>query len=551
MFITLLDFSKIRLTLAKLNRIVERPQVTNLLRIYNARYSKKENTGELQKAANNLNLIMDYNIEHNLPLHKNLESYLLQSYTFKLDQSLPKNEELSYLIRTALAFGLEDYISIDGKKMINILTDDDAACPVMKASEVINFAKRFVHLKTAVKYVWVNICGNNIFQGDLIIEEREVLKTFNRYFCGEINTYNLYSNFRLQDFISGLGVKGNTISVEYNYIKMSMTYKLESSELPLSLSSRLNNYNVTVIAKTPAYQRLLDGINMTESYYDIVYVEEQQSKSDKWKSKFILANSFYEGRFTDIKYVPWPDENIAALNMRIERTISRVDHVWISAGKGIGKSVLKKRMSPSYFVIDSDVKGKFLFLISKDEEILQLLKDDPLNSRILTLFYACCIDVNDTILSIYEQCAVDYIAENNITVDTILTTNCNTLYHKFIQIYNAVSKPIGSDKNVFFKLSGSMLAFHNLTMMRGDLPSLKYTKVIQFTHNANELYGAMSDAIYSINSTINTVPIHLRRARKYPPVVQLFLSEFYTYTDTFTTTPVTLSTLFSILADRE
>lgn len=549
MFITPLDFTNVRTELAKINSIRQKTQISNLLRIYSARYSRGEVVKDLQRSANILQMIMDKNIASNKPLHSNIENYYSTKITVRILEDKNVNESLIWLGQSIIRNELTDYVSINGDKTLNVVTDESEVT-TLSTYDIIRLGKKYRDMAGLRQFEWVNICGNNIFMGDLLPEEALMLKTLNTYFCGIPNTKCLYGNFSLSSFVGSLGMTKHTVEVEYNYIKLFATYNLkpEESSLPLSLARRLDKIDLVLITAPNVYAKLMSGINMSECYYDIVYVDVKMSSKDNWKPKFCICNSFFEGTYTNLKYVPWPDENLQSIKYRILNTILRVDHVWVAAGKGIGKSKLRKAVRPDYLIIDSDVKGKFLYMLRESPEMLELLRTDPLNSRILSLFNVCVTDVNDLIPSLYELAASEFVTSRDITLDVILSPSASKHYHDFIQIYNNVSKPLSSDKNLFFKLSGTMLSFHNL-LTRGIANAIKYTKVIQFTHNANELYGAMSDAIYTLEPTVNTIPIHLRRERKSTPIVQSFLSEFYIYTDTFTATPCTINLLHEVLVE--
>lgn len=555
MFITPLDFTNVRINLAKLNGIKQRPQVTNLLRIYSERYTRGEKLRDVQRSANILQSIMDTNIEKNMPLYSNIENYFSEKMKIKLNDTKTISETLSWMYDSITRNELTEYISIDGNKLLNVITTDESSTDfiTMSAYDVIKLGKKYRNMSNLKQFEWVNVCGNNIFKGDLIVEEALMLKTLNAYSCGIPGVKSLFQNFRLTNFVSNLGISKTNISVEYNYIKLTATYNLDASksELPTSLANRLNGTKIVMVTAVGVDNKLiLDNKALHLSYTDIVCVDTCGMSTDSWKPRFCISNSFYEGEFNKIESVPWPDENLFSIFDMVRSTVLRVDHVWIAAGKGIGKSRLSSIIDKKFLIIDSDVKGKFLYTVSTNSEMQSLLKTDPLNTKVLALFMLCVSDTKDTIPSVYEILADQYCSENNITLDIIMSKSITHHFHNFVQLYNKASKPLSSDKNIFFKLSGTMLSFCNL-INRDDPNEPKYTKVIQFVHNANELYGAMSDAIYNIEPVINTIPIHLRRTRRSHPVVQCFLSEFYIYADTFTATPVTLNLIHSVMVAIE
>lgn len=550
MNLTILDFPDYRKLITTLNGIITRPQLTDLLRIYSL--IDKVRTPRDKVRINALKELMDKNLADKKPLLLYPKDYSVTRIYVKassLELDNPKlNKNMLEAINLMNTNELSEYLSFEGDTPI-VITRNDALQPTTYKDiyQIIKIAKRYKQVGYLKGTTWVNISGSNIFKGDLITEEQEVLNVMKNYYVPGANT--LYSNFKIADFCGANDVVPTSVYVNSDYYKIQLLYNLESgtSDLPVSMVNKLNGSMIDIIVK----KSFLDTYLKDElpGYNDIVWVNENRESSTRWISKFVIANKMYEGKFTLKHCIAWPDNSINSIIYMLRNTIARVDHVWIAATKGIGKSTLTKRLTEQdneWLIIDSDVKGKLLYVISKSSELQQDCKDGNYTSPGLVNALYDVIMATNEIESLYELAASEYCAHHSIDVEMILKNKMGSLYHSFINVYNVCSKPLPSDKNGWFKLCGCILPFHNLRLTMSNYPDKKPLKVLQFVHNANELYGAMSDAVFTLESTINTMPIHLRRERG-SKVTQMFLANFYEYTNTFTTTPINLHILSKAL----
>lgn len=544
MFITIFDFPDIFTQIQTQNTVFPRPQLSNLISIYH-KLSRKN--GVFKAQMRSLQSLMDRNITNQTPLLQRISAYSNTPLRIRITECVTASSSarsISFLQHKILSQNLGKYLSIEGESTPIRVTTGPFDLELKTVYEVINIATDYLRVGLLTDYEWVNVSVSNIFAGDLTTSERELVTIMKKYFVGTVSK-QLYSNFKITDFAIGNNL--TEIFVDSNYVRVQFTYLLTVSDLPSTLVSRITNTKVDLIMTRDG----LDKFNNRESFYsDVVWVNEERNSSNRWKSKFCLANSFTEGALKIIKTEIWPDNNIFAIIERVKRTITRVDHVWVAACKGIGKSVFSDFLPNFWLIIDSDVKGKLLTLILGDPILEDLCsKKDFQNIAMKEAMLKCMTDHDDEIVSVYEVAAAQYVTDNAITLDSLLANRCDFHYNRFISCYNKLSTPLASTSNGFFTLSGAMLNFYN-ERFPSDSHSSK-RKVLQFTHNANELYGAMSDAIYSLESTVNTIPFHLRRVRSTPPVVQIFLTNFYIHTDTFTTTPINLHTLFKATVDPE
>lgn len=550
MYLTILDFLDYRKLITTLNGIITRPQLTDLLRIYSQIDKVRTPRDKIRIVA--LKALMDKNISESKPLlqyPKDYSSVKIYVTISTLEMTnLKLNKNMLEAINLINSNEISEYLSFEGETPI-VITRDKLLSPTTYKDiyQVVKLAKKYKQVGYLKGTTWVNISGSNIFKGDLITEEQQVLNIMKNYYV--TNSPTLYSNFKIIDFCNSNEVVPNNIFTNSDYYKVQFKYILkdEESDLPKPIVIKLDGSIIDIIVHKRFMETYLQ--EQLPGYYDIVWVNENRESSTRWISKFIIGNKLYEGSFLMLKCIAWPDNSVQSITYMLRKTIDRVDHLWIAATKGIGKSTLTgllAKQSNEWLVIDSDAKGKLLYVLSKNDELQKDCIDGNYTSPgLVNALYKIIMDGND-VLNIYELAAEEFCLFHSIDTNLILKNQMNHLYHLFIEVYNVCSKLLPSDKNGWFKLCGCMLPYHNLKLAINDVSSKKSMKVLQFVHNANELYGAMSDAVFTLESTINTMTVHLRRERG-SKVVQMFLCNFYEYTNTFTTTPINLHILSKAL----
>lgn len=522
MYLTILNFTDYRKQIAELNGIITRTQLTDLLRIYTQFDKQKTIVTDTRIQA--FRQLIDYNLEKKRPLLPKISDYSKQKINITIKalrfDAVKRSKTLNELNKLIATNELGDYLQIEDESN-PVITKD--AIIVIKMDytkdydeydniyQVIKLAKNYKTVGYLQDIEWVNISASNIFKGDLTNEEAAVANVMKKYFIGDSKNKTLFSNFKLSDFCNGINVNMSAALIDSKYYRVNLAYTLTESSLPESLSKKLDGCYIDAIV----HRNFIKGYDAPElpNYYDIVWIIESKNSSSSWTSKFALANKMYEGSLELRTCIPWPDNAIESIIFGMKRVIARVDHVWVAAGKGVGKSTLSDSLDDTWMIIDSDTKGKMLYKIIHDESLQKDCLDKNYTSPGLVSTLYDVVFNGDDVPSIYEIMAEKYCTENAITPEVILMNKINSYYNNFIPIYNNVSKFLSSDKNGWFKMCGCVLPFYNLRHSMGPDNTGKKLKVLQFVHNANELYGAMSDAIYYIESTINTTPIHLRRLR--------------------------------------
>lgn len=412
--------------------------------------------------------------------------------------------------------------------------------------DLYNEVKTLVYGRNFVSENWVNIAFSGWFVGNNPNSDVQLFRNrVSKYFITKRPA--LFDRMPMSEFIDLMGIS-KVVNIEYKFAKVKLKIEINPEEIGLFPKSAYPpgslSRTVTCVVTWQGVKKIKDTRSLKDCYHDIVtcgYANPPLVNLEQ----LTLALAMYGGIVDIMETVPYSESLIEYTTEQIRSAIVGVDHVWIAANKGLGKTTLINLMPNDYLVIDSDVKGQLLHRIYNDDGLMTMAKNKDFRNPLLMDALSELVvrsDVNTP--SLYELEATEFVQKKNLTIEQLLGHNVSTNYYReFMKMYVDRSK-ILDGSNGFSKMCGTLLTY----LKEKDIEQYgKYKKVIQYTHNAREQFEAMSHAMIQVEQIMNSGILLLKRKRDGDPRTQMFLSNFYNAYNTFTATEVSLYNVVSAI----
>lgn len=568
---TILDFPYIfeKLYWLNSNKKYTRNAITNLIKIQQKITKRRQKeVRNYSTFVNNLQAYMDTRIDSRLPAIgvKGVINTIEVICTFISTEDKNTRHSTKYtmqrLNQVLNTYASEDHtfvsLGVDKTKQFNIVSESSNLN--VKKIDTLKGLREYLIYQYMCRNVsidnWINISTTNIFISDnLDEEERKVQKLMEKYFISSPEIPTIYGGFSLSRWIQINGFN-DELDLEYEYVKTTVTITL-SDELvapfPPSIFKGLGNrITADVVLYKEAVKALSTG-TLRDVFHHIIQIFDTKGR----RSKLVdlgIALGLASAQIEVGQFFKWEDSTIAGLTDRLTNLLNDSTSIYIVGQKASGKNnVVANVLPPGFLPINSDTKGQFIQYINDKPSLLKQIHDrDYTNPELLdALLYV--LENEDTLDSIYEIKAEEFVNKYSITEEFILKGRMTTKYlDAFRKEYVEVSKDM--DKGAAYgTICGALPQYLNkdinkikkYKIINPDTKEIK--KLMTFAHSGNEVYYAMGNAIIGVDINITNIPILLRRARKTSPVSQLFLNEYYNYTDTFVTTRVTLHNLYSAM----
>lgn len=541
-YLNLLDLPNNKNQLKLINEKRKRKAVTKLLEIHDARNKAiglPISTGE----ANSLESYMLTRITNKktaLPI--SIESNTIKvsiilipgygkqkSYTDYLKPMLTRITSRNWIGQVSIGLSDEHYVSF-------IEDSEESDYRYETLSKLITGIEMLLRNRRYVCNDWVNINLSAVFSEQNLDEvERDFVKYAGKFYISHPKVKTLYGNIPLEEFVMMIG-GSSTQEADSDYYILDIVSDLNHEMMPnynLNTYNKLKDLIVTLIISAEGELKLRNGCQITDLYYDIVQLTSGYGPNTLYQMKMgvlVAANAIVSSN----NVRPFHGDLINTLQSRLQSEVEVNDHIWVSAVKGGGKSSIIKRLPHNYLVIDSDVKAKLMTLMVGDSTLRdRVLRMDFADGVILDLIYEICQDKDDVYESLYESLANNFCLEYKIAMNDVVNGKISPqLISKFKMILAREDKMLS--QAAFSQFAGVLRNYLNVKLKLG------LTKTIQFCHNSNECYPAMSNCLYDIVPWYNPSPLHIKRVRRTSPIVQCFLGYYYGMFNTFTTTQVNL-----------
>lgn len=564
-FYCMLDLPKCLAMVKELNNLCERETVTALITIFESRKGKNA------ALRNNLEALINSRISAGkviLP-DRNNQLYGVQIKNNNNYNSVAKNEKLKQSIDATIATAVLNNAS--NNRLSMGITENNS---IIVSTDLIDESNRHV-IHTDIKGLqrtlevinttcriysnqWVNIAFKQLYQGnDFGVNTPEVLTLLKKlapYYVQRLGCLTLGLNFAFSNF-SNMFKPASTVTIKSTFASGSFQIIINYDLMPDVLKSFADEINGNIIKCIFEYSALetLESEHWTEKLSSITFLYPMVGKKRDYE-RLALGVAIYGSNllFDKSSIRTYMDYYSDSLVCQVSNLIRKYRFIAIAASKGSGKSNLMRSIPKSYLCIDSDVRGRFYKALYSTglSHVLDSVKNKNFSDpAVLGLLYSIVIDESTFPSSIYEELAEFYVNENKLTEKIVCNYNaCLKHYRNFSTICKNVNALTDSTSAGFINTCNLLIEY------AATYHGVNYSKIVHFFHNSSDLYGAMTPAIFSMTVNINTTPIHLVRQRDTSPIVQLFLSGYYIFYDTFSATKVNLFELeraFSGLSNED
>jgi len=545
-----LDLPGVYLIAKNLNELCPRQGLTKLLDIF-----KNRNSNRKQFIRNLESLILSRIAKAKpiLPTRSN-QKYGIHISKKTFQQSLKASEKLNQSIDVMiLAAQLEASISNNlslGRNLtdaIYISTEeiDETDRHIISIDQGELRATISLIMSTSMVYAsqWINISFKHLYPGndfgENTVDIMNMLTKLSNYYIATNNNRTYGLNMSLEDIIKHFAT--SSISIESEFALGTFKVNIDYDKLPKELHQFAKSVDQIDIKSVFKYSSLatLESSDWHIMLSHIVHVFHTPGRKEDIE-RIALCCALYGGFlvFDRTKLVPYHEYFSDAMVEKVARLIMKYDYISISAQKGSGKSRLTEIMPSEYLVIDSDVRGQFYNALMDpvNSSLLESVKKGATSDKgVLDLLYKIILEADDEAPSAFELAAHVYVTENKISISEAMNSlSMKNHYKRFGVIYKKLNAITDKGSCTFVNMCNALVQHASKYYNR------QYKKIVQFFHNASELYGSMSPAIFSMQVNINTIPIHILRERATSPTVQIFLCGFYLYHDTFAATQVNL-----------
>lgn len=346
------------------------------------------------------------------------------------------------------------------------------------------------------------------------------------------NTPSLYGNTSVENFFAALtGVKSTPIIfIDSEYYYATLNFVLPPLVENIDTVG-LNNYKTLIVMVNKSFvDKTNKGLDVTETYFDIISVIGTDEKgSNATGCRIILCLALID--HTVPKIIKTQPCLPSALNVQYHKCCldmyeNRYKTIWIAAGKGSGKSkILTLLREKNFIVIDSDTYGRVLYQMAINIENPSLgcpftEASDPLEFASWIYNFINSSEF-DTAPSFHEQLAATFCADRKITVNQLLTNSVkNSDYRDFSYNLSLVTN--------------KLIKVQNFCNLIGYIPSITVNQatdvvptMIVFGHNTLEIFPAMTNAIWKMEASFDTLTAVISRKRESSVLSQVFLAVYY------------------------
>lgn len=397
----------------------------NLLNIRSTMYSGSR--GKLnQDYFSALQDFMDSRIHRGLPILPDTQDNKYRIVYSSLRNANPKVERIveKKLREKIQNYGYTTLVGIMNPSMyIDIVPTGEANEDVdTELNKVMNKVKVLIQGRNLVSENWVNIAFNGWFQRDGLSDlAQEFRLRVSKYFMTKKPA--LFERIDLAAFIRMMGVD-RSLQIQYRYCKVKLRIKLDPQEIgiftPESYAPGTLDRTVTCVMTWQGVVKVKESQKLEGCYYDIVccgYSDPSQMKIEQ----LTLALAMYGGVVTVVDQLPYAESLIEYTTQQVQKAIMGVDHVWIAANKGTGKTTLMDIMPSDYLVIDSDVKGQLLHKLYEDDSLLKIAeKKDYLNPLLMDTLTELVVRSDVSCPSLYETEAMEFVTKRGLSLSDLL-----------------------------------------------------------------------------------------------------------------------------------